>query len=261
MLRDFELCPECAHENRPTAKFCEDCGAPLPVQRCRSCDHVNRETAKFCEECGRSLLATPEQLHSKEEPETADLLGDDAAEDDVGETDASIQDDGAVEAISELNEVPDSRGLLQVLKSKDKVRALAIISADVSSDELNMHDGSGWTALHYAAWRGLPAVASALLRNQAFTALGSSDKVGRNALHCAAMFGTVDVCQTLLDSWRFTDAHLHIAVTKDGYTALHCAAWKGHADACWALLNHRRFTVANLQDRQGRTALHWAADG
>jgi class 3 adenylate cyclase len=45
------ICPACAHENRPGAKFCEECAAPLP-RACASCGCELRPTAKFCDECG-----------------------------------------------------------------------------------------------------------------------------------------------------------------------------------------------------------------
>jgi Double zinc ribbon len=44
-------CPRCRQENRPGAKFCEECGAALA----RACDNCGTElspTAKFCSECG-----------------------------------------------------------------------------------------------------------------------------------------------------------------------------------------------------------------
>ena len=44
-------CPSCAHENRPGAKFCEECGTPLK-RACASCGGELRPTAKFCDECG-----------------------------------------------------------------------------------------------------------------------------------------------------------------------------------------------------------------
>ena len=44
-------CPSCNHENRPGAKFCEECAAPLK-RVCASCGEELRPTAKFCDECG-----------------------------------------------------------------------------------------------------------------------------------------------------------------------------------------------------------------
>lgn len=47
-------CPACGHENRPVAKFCEDCAAPIS-RLCASCGSELRPTAKFCDECGAEI--------------------------------------------------------------------------------------------------------------------------------------------------------------------------------------------------------------
>ena len=47
-------CPSCEGENREGAKFCNECGAPLPL-RCPSCGAENLGGAKFCSECGTAL--------------------------------------------------------------------------------------------------------------------------------------------------------------------------------------------------------------
>ena len=46
-------CPRCQRENRPQAKFCEECGAPL-ARSCGQCGAALSTSAKFCSECGRS---------------------------------------------------------------------------------------------------------------------------------------------------------------------------------------------------------------
>src|SRR5437667_3716604 len=49
-------CPRCHTENRPQAKFCEECAAPLA----RACAHCGAElspTAKFCPECAHPAAA------------------------------------------------------------------------------------------------------------------------------------------------------------------------------------------------------------
>jgi hypothetical protein len=42
-------CPLCQHENRPGAKFCEECAAPLPLT-CISCGSRLSSTAESCPE-------------------------------------------------------------------------------------------------------------------------------------------------------------------------------------------------------------------
>ena len=43
-------CARCHHENRPGAKFCEECATPLP-RACAKCGAQLSPTAKFCSEC------------------------------------------------------------------------------------------------------------------------------------------------------------------------------------------------------------------
>jgi class 3 adenylate cyclase len=43
-------CARCQHENRPGAKFCEECAAPL-ARVCANCGAPLSVTAKFCSEC------------------------------------------------------------------------------------------------------------------------------------------------------------------------------------------------------------------
>ena len=47
-------CPRCQHENRPQAKFCEECAAPL-ARTCPQCGTQLSATAKFCSECSHPV--------------------------------------------------------------------------------------------------------------------------------------------------------------------------------------------------------------
>jgi adenylate cyclase len=49
------ICQGCGHDNRAAAKFCEECGSPLPRQ-CPACGTAARAAAKFCDECGQALV-------------------------------------------------------------------------------------------------------------------------------------------------------------------------------------------------------------
>lgn len=44
-------CSSCSHENRPAAKFCEQCGTALGL-KCAGCGSGVRPAARFCDECG-----------------------------------------------------------------------------------------------------------------------------------------------------------------------------------------------------------------
>ena len=52
------ICPSCGSENRPGAKFCNDCAAPMAAP-CPHCGFVNPAGAKFCSECATPLAASP----------------------------------------------------------------------------------------------------------------------------------------------------------------------------------------------------------
>ena len=52
------ICPTCATDNRPGAKFCVECGTPLAAG-CPTCGTVNPPGAKFCAECATRLAGAP----------------------------------------------------------------------------------------------------------------------------------------------------------------------------------------------------------
>src|SRR5216683_8012481 len=49
-------CPRCQYENRPQAKFCEECSTPLS-RVCSNCSAPLSPTAKFCPECAHPVAA------------------------------------------------------------------------------------------------------------------------------------------------------------------------------------------------------------
>ena len=58
-------CARCQHENRPGAKFCEECATPL-ARACANCGAPLSATAKFCSECahpvGREAQSTSQRF-------------------------------------------------------------------------------------------------------------------------------------------------------------------------------------------------------
>ena len=59
-------CPRCGHENRPHAKFCEECAAALG-RRCTNCGSELSFSAKFCPECAHPARVEAERLHRSAE--------------------------------------------------------------------------------------------------------------------------------------------------------------------------------------------------
>jgi class 3 adenylate cyclase len=51
-------CPRCQHENRPGAKFCEECATPF-ARTCSQCGSEVSSTAKFCPQCAHPTGLTP----------------------------------------------------------------------------------------------------------------------------------------------------------------------------------------------------------
>jgi class 3 adenylate cyclase/tetratricopeptide (TPR) repeat protein len=51
-------CPRCHHANEASAKFCEECAAPL-VRACAQCGRSLSPTAKFCPECAHPVAIPP----------------------------------------------------------------------------------------------------------------------------------------------------------------------------------------------------------
>src|SRR5262249_9753635 len=51
-------CPSCNASVPEAAKFCSECGAPLP-RACPACGTGNPASAKFCSECGAQLAPAP----------------------------------------------------------------------------------------------------------------------------------------------------------------------------------------------------------
>src|SRR5438093_12742845 len=47
-------CPRCQHENRPQAKFCEECGTPL-ARSCPNCGTALSPSATFCSRCAHPV--------------------------------------------------------------------------------------------------------------------------------------------------------------------------------------------------------------
>ena len=51
-------CPQCGHDNKEKAKFCNECGSRLEVI-CAACATPNPLGSKFCSGCGSPLTAQP----------------------------------------------------------------------------------------------------------------------------------------------------------------------------------------------------------
>jgi hypothetical protein len=66
-------CPYCQHENKPGARFCADCGAPLHLKPCAKCGKVDDVTAKACSSCKTPFPAIELVEYGTPEPAQAQL--------------------------------------------------------------------------------------------------------------------------------------------------------------------------------------------
>ncbi len=128
------------------------------------------------------------------------------------------------------------------------VRRLVVEHADV-----NIPQGDGMTALHWAAEHGDSALAALLLRTHAN--VEATTRIGAyTPLHIASKRGSAAVVRELIEF----GAHVS-APTASGATPLHFAAAGGNADAVAVLLDHR--ADANARESEwGQTPLIFAAE-
>ena len=118
---------------------------------------------------------------------------------------------------------------------------------------VNVAQGDGMTALHWAAERGDATLAATLL--EAHANVRALTRIGAyTPLHIAAKSGNADVVAALIKAGSDVNA-----VTATGATALHFAAEAGNADAINALLDHG--ANANARESEwGQTPLVFAAE-
>ncbi|XP_010939302.1 probable protein S-acyltransferase 23 [Elaeis guineensis] len=117
--------------------------------------------------------------------------------------------------------------------------------------DVNAADHTQQTALHWAAVRGSIAVAGVLLQNGA--RVEAADLNGYRAVHVAAQYGQTAFLNHII-------AHYGAdfdATDNDGRSPLLWAVYNGYVDTVRLLLF--RDAYQGGQDKEGCTALHWAA--
>ena len=98
-----------------------------------------------------------------------------------------------------------------------------LVNNDSISSPKNIfeYDASGWTPLHYAAWRNDAETATQLVENDAL--VDAVDRVGETPLHIAARFDAVEASAILISGKADIDAQDKI----EGRTPLHLAVHAG----------------------------------
>ena len=123
--------------------------------------------------------------------------------------------------------------------------------ADMGTD-IHLDTNNGMNCLHIAALKGHLNLCKKLINKHKFD-LGMTDNNGWTALHCSAQSGNYELVTYFAD--KETDIYLK---TNDGTNCLHIAALKGNLNICNLLINKYRFDV-NVAEKHGWTALHCSA--
>ncbi|PHH61788.1 hypothetical protein CDD81_7952 [Ophiocordyceps australis] len=120
--------------------------------------------------------------------------------------------------------------------------------------DINALDNSGRTALALATTNGHPRVVELLLETGKVDWNAKDKMNGWTPLEYAAYDGQTEVVQQLIRSCKCNDAHNVVL------SLLWSAAANGYMSTIKTLLNSTEIDL-NTRDKEGRTALHWAAAG
>ena len=150
--------------------------------------------------------------------------------------------------------------------------------------DVNIADDEGWTALHRSAQSGNDELFGFIADKG--TDVFLKTKGGQNCLHIASLSGDLNLCNILIDKYKF-DVHmtdnrgwraLHFSAqsgkyknvklfadkktdiylkTKEGVNCLHIAAAHGHLNLCKTLIEEHTFDV-HICDEYGWRALHYS---
>ncbi|HXW85357.1 MAG TPA: adenylate/guanylate cyclase domain-containing protein, partial [Candidatus Binataceae bacterium] len=126
-------CSKCKAENRQSAKFCDECGAPLSP-KCVSCGAENRFDAKFCDSCG-AKIAAPSANPSKRSHDGPIR---------VAETLDSETRDGERKTVTAL--FADIKGSMELMEDLDPEEARAVVDPALKLMMAAVHRYGGYVA-------------------------------------------------------------------------------------------------------------------
>ena len=125
-------CSKCGADNREAARFCDGCGAQLPVQ-CPSCAILVRAGARFCDSCGAALPGSPPRIVTP--PEGAATI--------QVHTDGVVPDttEGERKTVTAL--FADIKGSTELIRELDPEEARAVIDPvlQLMMDAVHRYDG------------------------------------------------------------------------------------------------------------------------
>src|SRR6058998_3535721 len=131
-------CPRCQQENEASAKFCEECAAPL-ARACTRCGRQLSPTAKFCPECahptGLSTTPPPEQRFGSPESYTPKYLAE-----------RILTSKSSVEGERKLVTVlfADLKGSMELLADRDPEEARKLLDPvlELMMDAVHRYEGT-----------------------------------------------------------------------------------------------------------------------
>src|SRR6058998_270505 len=131
-------CPRCQQENEASAKFCEECAAPL-ARACTRCGRQLSPTAKFCPECahptGLSTTPPPEQRFGSPESYTPKYLAE-----------RILTSKSSVEGERKLVTVlfADMKGSMELLADRDPEEARKLLDPilELMMDAVHRYEGT-----------------------------------------------------------------------------------------------------------------------
>ena len=140
--------------------------------------------------------------------------------------------------------------LIVTLMLDEMKRKLGIEAKDEIKKWINCQSEQGYTALHYAAYRGNIEIINKLIDNGAQVEV--VNKRGLNVLHMSAQGNQPSSLLYFKEKFSFDIQ----SVDDMGSTPLHWACYTGSENAVIFLLSWN--PLVNAQDREGLTPLHLA---
>ena len=215
-------CLKCQHENIVTAKFCEECAAPL-VWACANCQNQVSVTAKYCSECGHALKPVADDpLFSSPKSYTPQHLAD-----RILTTRSALE--GERKQVTVL--FADIKGSMELLADRDPEDAQKLLDPVLESmieavhryeGAINRVIGDGIMALFGAPW----ALEDHAVR-ACYAALRMQERVARYADDVRRLQGVLLTIRVGLNSGEIVVGgignDLHMEYTVVGQTA-HLAA-------------------------------------
>jgi len=134
--------------------------------------------------------------------------------------------------------------ILQLTKSR-----ISINNSNLFSQYVNCKSTQGYTALHYASYRGNIEIIKVLIENGA--EIETPNVQGINVLHMAAQGNQPASFVYFVEKYKLSIQGVDIA----GSTPLHWACYSGSEDMINFLLAYEE-TDLNAQDKEGFTPLH-----